>query len=187
MDGFLGILIHGADHVLVDGLRHEGDEGCCTEDGILQCGEQGHVGIDLVLLHTLGPETLTAPSYIPVGEVVHKYLQSLAGLRDPVLGHVGIHIPDHGVHLGEDPAVHNPKLLLLQGVFHGIEAVDICIKDIEGIGVPQGAQELSLAFRYCLSVETVGQPGGGVGIEIPADGVCTVLIQGLHGIHRIAL
>ena len=36
-------------------------------------------------------------------------------------------------------------------------------------------------------METVGQPGSGVDVEIPADGIGAKFLQGIEGVYRIAL
>ena len=69
----------------------------------------------------------------------------------------------------------------------GIEAVDVGIQYIKRIGVPKGSHELALPFHDSLSMETVGQPGRAVHVEIPADRVCAVFFQGVKGVYRISL
>ena len=69
----------------------------------------------------------------------------------------------------------------------GIEFVNVGIEDKEGIGVPQRAHEFALTLLHGLAVEAVREPGGGVGVEIPADGVGAVGLQRLKRIDGVAL
>ena len=159
MYGLLRVLIHRAYHVAVDGIRHEGNERSSAEDRVIQGGIQGHIRIDLILLHPLCPETLTAPADIPVGKIVGKLLQRAAGFRNAVSSHVFIYGADHGVHLGKDPFVHDCKAAVVKCVLCRIKAVDIGIEDVERVRIPEGAEEFALSFRNCLSIETVRKPG----------------------------
>ena len=99
MDTLGCICIVASYQVLVNILCHEGDHGCgCLTDGH-QCGVQRHVGIDLILLHTLCPETLTAASYIPVTHVINKALKCLCSLRDLVVCQILIYCFDRRIEL----------------------------------------------------------------------------------------
>ena len=187
MHRFRRVLIDGADQVAVDILRHKGDHG----GGGLGHGDQGgvqrHVGVDLVLGHALRPVALAASAHVPVGKLVHEVLQRLAGLRDAVVGQILIRGFHGGMQAAEHPLVHDGKLVVVQRIFGGVEFVDVGVQHEEGVGVPQGAHELALALLHRLAVEAVGQPRGGVGVEVPADGVRAVGGEGVEGIHGVAL
>ena len=142
--------IDAAHDILVDLLSHEGDHGSCALADVDQCSVQSHVRVDLVLLHALGPEAVTAAADIPVGHLVHECLQSGSRLGDPVLIQVRIRVPDHSVHAGKQPLIHDAELVIIQLILCGIKAIDIRIQSIERIGVPQSSEELALAFLNCL-------------------------------------
>ena len=91
------VFIQPSDQIQIDFLRHEGDHGrgkLCQGD---QRGIQGHVGVDLVLLHALCPETLAASSHVPVAALVHEILQGSRRLGNLVVVQSGIHLGDQGV------------------------------------------------------------------------------------------
>ena len=91
VDALRSCLIDGSYKVLVDLLCHERDHrSCCLTDRHESCVES-HVSIDLILLHALCPETLTASSYIPVAHVIHELLECSCSLRDAVVRKVVIH------------------------------------------------------------------------------------------------
>ena len=69
----------------------------------------------------------------------------------------------------------------------GVELVDVCVENIESVGIPESAHKLALTLFNCLCVEAVGKPGGGVCVEIPADCVCAVLFEGVEGVYCVAL
>ena len=173
--------------ILVNLLGHEGDHGGGGFGHGHQGGVQRHIGVDLVLLHTLGPETVAASAHVPVAHVVHELLEGSGSLGDHVVVQVGIHGLYHGIHLGQEPFIHHGQLVVLQGVIHGVEAVDIGVQYPEGVGVPQGSHELALSLGHGLVLVALGQPGGAAGVEEPADGVGPVGLQGIEGIHRVAL
>ena len=92
-----------------------------------------------------------------------------------------------GVQAGQNEAIHDGEGAVLQAVFGGIEGIDVGIQYPECVGVPERAHELALTFHHGLAVEAVGQPGRGVGVEVPADRVGTVGGEGIEGIHGVAL
>ena len=100
---------------------------------------------------------------------------------------MGIHVLNQGVHLGQQPFVHDSQFLIIQFMLRRVEIVNVGIQHEEGVGVPQGAHELSLALLHRLAVETVGQPRSAVDIEIPADGVRAVLGQRVKRVDGISL
>ncbi len=187
MDGLRRILLDAPDDVLVDLLGHEGDHGCCAQADRLQRRVQRQEGVDLVLLHALCPESLSAAAHVPVGHVVHKVLKDRSGLRDLVGGKVRIRIPDHRVHPGEEPPVHDREAVIVQSVLGGIKAVDVRIQRVERVGVPQRAEELSLSLLHGLARELLGQPGSAIRVEVPADRIGAVGVQGIHRVDGIAL
>ena len=173
--------------ILIDFFRHERNHrsrelGKCDKACV-----QRHVRIDLVLLHALCPEAAAAAADVPVGQVVNKCLQSLAGFRNLIGCHVRIHLFDGGVQAGKDPFVNNRKLIVLKLVVIRVKVVNICIQHVERIGVPKRAEESSLSFHNGLAIETARQPRSGVDDEIPADRVSAVLSQSFHRIDGIAL
>ena len=86
--------------ILINVFRHERDKRSGDLAQGDEAGVQRHVGADLVLLHSLRPETFTAAADIPVAQIIHKLLQGTAGFRDLVIGHAVVHRLDQGVQLG---------------------------------------------------------------------------------------
>ena len=173
--------------VLVNILGHEGDHGCGCLTDVHQCGVQRHVGIDLILLHTLCPETLTAASYIPVTHLIDEVLQSLGSLGDTVLVQIAVYLSYGRIQLGQQPLIHYGQFVIFQCIFGSVKIVNIRIQYEECVGVPQSTHELTLSFLYGLAGESLRQPGCGTGVEIPTDGICTVGLQCVERIYRIAL
>ena len=92
-----------------------------------------------------------------------------------------------GVQTGQNEAIHHGQGAILQTVLGGIEGIDVRIQYPERVGVPQSAHELALTLHDSLAVEAVGQPGSGVGVEVPADRVGSVGGESIEGIHGVAL
>ena len=90
-------LINISDQVLVDILAHERDHGSSHLRYSHESCVKRHVGIDFVLLHSLGPEALTASSHVPVAHIIHKVLKGSRSLRDPVISKIAVHFLDQGV------------------------------------------------------------------------------------------
>ena len=179
--------IHAAYQVAVNALGDKRHHRCRQLHHSGQCRVQGHVGINLVLSQLLAPETLTAAAHIPVGQLIHKILQHLGSLSYLVACQIAINSLNQGIQAGQHPLVHDRQLVVFQLILGGIKIVNIGIQHIEGIGIPQGAHELALAFLHRIIMEAVWQPRCAVLIEIPADSICTMLSQGIHRVNGIAL
>ena len=186
MDALRCLFVDAADEVLIDFFRHERDHRSCCLADLDQSGVQRHVSVDLILLHALCPEALTASSDIPVAHLIDELLQSSCGLGYLVGSKVLIHGADGRVKAAEQPFIHDRKLVIFQCVFCGIKFVDVCVKHEERIGVPERAHKLTLAFDDGLAVEAVRQPRCAVDIEIPADGIGAVGLERFERIHRVA-
>ena len=139
--------VYTANQVAVDVFGHEGDHGSSQLAYGYQSGVQGHVSVDLILLHALGPVTSAAAAYIPITQIVHEGLQGAGGFGQTIVFQVGVYFADQGVQLGQQPLIHYRQFIVFQGVLGGIEAVDIRIEDKERIGVPKGTHELALSLR----------------------------------------
>ena len=72
-------------------------------------------------------------------------------------------------------------------MFAGVELVNVRVKNIESVGIPKCAHEFTLTFNYRFPVKAVRQPRGGVGIEVPAYCVGTVLFEGVKRVDGVAL
>ncbi|CDA06634.1 unknown [Blautia sp. CAG:257] len=186
MDTFRSRRIYASYKVLVHILCHKRNHRSCSLGDCHKSCVQGHVCIDLILLHSLCPETLTASSYIPVTHFVHKFLKCSCTLRNFVGSKVFVNSFYHRIQLAEKPFVHNRKAVIVQIVFCRVKLVNICIKHKERISVPQSAHEFTLSFHNSFAVETVRQPRSAVDIEIPADSVCAVFFQSVKRIYRIS-
>ena len=187
VDRLRSVLVDAADEVAVDLFRHEGDHGSGGLRGGDEGGVQRHVGVDLVLRHLLAPVTGTAAADIPVGEVIHELLDVGGSFRDAIVVEVLVDALHHGVQLGQTPLVHDGQLVVVQRVLRGVELIDVRVEDEERVGVPEGTEDLSLRFRDGAAGEAVRQPGRGVRVEVPADGVGTVGVQRFHRVDGIAL
>ena len=181
------VLVDTAHQIAIDFLRHEGNHGRGAFTDGHERGIKGHVRVNLILLHSLRPETLAASSHIPVAHLVHKVVQNPRRLRDSVIVQMIVHFLYGRVQLRQQPLIHNGKLLIIETVFGGVKVINIGIEHEKGIGIPKRTQELALSLLHRLAVETVGQPGCGIDIEIPADRIRAVGFQRFKGIHRIAL
>ena len=186
MDAFRSIFVNAANQVLVNILCHKRNHGRSSLCHINQSRVQSHISIDLVLLHALCPETFSAASYIPVAHIIYEFLQHSCSLRNPVIVQIIIHITDHGIHLGQQPFIHNRKLIVIQGILGCIKIVNVRIQYKECIGVPQGSHKLSLSLLNRLAMETVGQPGSAVDVKIPADSICSIGFQSIKRIYGIS-
>ena len=187
MDALGGGLIDAPHQVLVNLLGKERyHRGGGLGDGH-QRRIQRHVGGHLIGLHAGGPVALTAAAHIPVAHLVHKALQRLRRLGDTIVRQVVIHRLYGAVKAAQQPAIHYRQVIGVQRMLCRVKAVDIRIQHKEGIGIPQGAYELPLTLHHRLAVEAVGQPRGGVDIEIPADRVGAVGLQRLKGVDGVAL
>ena len=174
MNAFRRGLINAADKVLVDRLRQEWYHGGCRLGDGHQCRIQRHVGRYLISLHAGGPVTLAAAAHIPVAHLVHKALQGLCRLGDAIVRQVVIHRLYGAVKAAQQPAIHYRQVVGVQSVFRRIKVINIGIQHKECVGIPQRANELALSLHYCLAVEPVGQPRGGIDIEVPADRIGAV-------------
>ena len=72
-------------------------------------------------------------------------------------------------------------------MLRSVELVYICIEHEESVDVPECAHELALTLDNSLAVEAVGQPGSGVGVEIPANRVRTVGVERVERVNGVAL
>ena len=187
MNAFRRGLINAADKVLVDRLRQEWYHGGCRLGDGHQCRIQRHVGRYLISLHARGPVTLATAAHIPVAHLVHKALQGLCRLGDAIVRQVVIHRLYGAVKAAQQPAIHYRQVVGVQSIFRRIKVINIGIQHKECVGIPQRPDELALSLHYRLAVEAVGQPRGGIDIEIPADRVGAVGLQRLKGIDRVAL
>ena len=187
MDRFRRRLIDAADEVAIDGLRHEGDHrrsGLGRRD---ECRVERHIGVDLVLLHALCPETAAAAADIPVRELIDELLESLGSFRHAVVREVVVDVLDHRVEAREAPLVHDRQLIVIERVLRRIEVVDVGVEHEERVRVPERAHELALAFLNGIVMEAVRQPRCAVLVEIPADGIGAMLLQCFHRVDGIAL
>ena len=187
MDALLRVLLDSADQVLVDLLRHERDHRRGEKNRRLQAGVKRLIGVDLVLLHAVSPEAAAAAADIPVGKIIHKILQRLAGFGRPVGRHVFVNGPDRRVEPGEDPAVHHAQRRVVRLVLRRVELINVRVQHVERIGVPQRAEELSLSLLHGLAVEPARKPGGRAGEEIPSDRVRSIFAERVHRVDGISL
>ena len=186
MNALRSRLIHGAHQILIDILGHERDHRRRTlADRHKRCVEC-HVSVDLILLHALCPETLTASSDIPVAHIIDKIIQRSCSLRDAVVGKVVVHFLNHRIQLGEQPFVHHGKLLIVKRIFRCVKIVNVRIQHEECIGIPERTHELALSLLHEFAVKPLRNPRRTARVEIPADRVCTVGRERLKRVYRIS-
>ncbi len=136
MDTFQSLTVNAAHKILINFFRHKWYHGSSRLRYRHKCGIQCHISIDFVLLHSFRPETLTAPSHIPVAHIIHKILKRPCTLRNPVIFQVLIYQLYQCVQTGQKPLIHNIQFIVLQTIFCSIKVIDICIQHKECIGVP---------------------------------------------------
>ena len=105
--------INRAYQIAVNILSHKWDHWCSRFGDRNKCGIKSHISIDLILLHSLCPETLTAATYIPVTHLIHKLLQCSCCLRDTICSQIFIHSLNGTVQTGQKPFIHNRKLVII--------------------------------------------------------------------------
>ena len=91
------------------------------------------------------------------------------------------------LQLGLHPAIHTGVCRRRPRGVVRVELIDLCIENVERIGVPQGAHEFALAFADRLVIETGRQPRRAAGIEIPAHSVRALLIHRIPRADDVAL
>ena len=187
MNALRCVLVNTAHQIAVNFLRHKRNHRCGALADIHKRRIKGHISVDLILLHALRPETLPASSHIPVAHFIHKVVQNARRLGDSVIVQMVVHFLDGSVQLGEQPLIHHRKFIVFQSILRRVKIVDIRIQHEERVGVPERAEELALPLLHRLAVETVGQPGCRIDIEIPADRIRAVSLKRLKRIHCVAL
>ena len=85
MDTFRSIFVNTSYQVLVDFLCDERNHRRCRLADGYQSSIQSHISVDLILFHSLCPETFAASSYIPVAHVIYKFLKSSGCFRDLII------------------------------------------------------------------------------------------------------
>ena len=179
--------VHAAHEVLVHLLGHEGHEGSDhlgqRDQHRVEGDERGFLGI----VHALAPEALAAAAHIPVAQIVHKLGDGAGGFGDAVVAQVVVYALDQLIEAGQHPLVHQGQLDVFDGMILGVEVVNVGVEHEESVGILQRAHELALALGHGLRAETAGQPRRARGVEIPAHGVGTLLVQHAPGIDHIAL
>ena len=186
VNGFGSACIHLLHQIAVDFLCDEGCEGCCQFYHGFQNGIQCHISIDFILFHAFCPETLTASSYIPVGQVIQEINHCTGRLCQLVALQRFIHEFIQCLQLGENPFIHGSQLFVIQCVLCRIELIDFCVQDVESVCVPQRTHEFSLHFGYSLIIIARGQPRRGVCVEVPTNRICTLLIQCIPRVNNVA-
>ena len=112
MNTFRCILVIGSYQILINLLCHKRNHWSCCLTDFNQCCIKRHIGIDLILFHSLGPETLTAAAYIPVTHFIHKIIKYPCGFGDSVIIQVVIYFLYCRVQLGKQPLIHNRELII---------------------------------------------------------------------------
>ena len=186
MDALRRVFIDALYQIQINFFRHERDHRRRTFADGHKSRVQRHIGIDLILLHAFCPETLSASSDIPVAHFIYKIIQNAGRFRYFIFIQIIVHFPDRRIQFGQQPFVHDRKLIVIQRVLRRIKVIDICIQHEKGIGIPQSSQKLTLSLLYRPAVEPVRKPGGRIDIKIPADRIRSVSCERLERIDRIS-
>ena len=72
-------------------------------------------------------------------------------------------------------------------MLRSVELVYIGIEHEESVDVPERTHKLALTLDNRLAVEAVGQPRGGVRVEIPANRVRAVGVERVERVNGVAL
>ena len=99
MNALGSVLIDRADKVLINVLCHKRNHRSRSLGDSNKCGIKSEISIDLILLKTLFPVTLTAAANIPVTHIVDKFLKSLARLGNSVICHIVVNALYHRIKL----------------------------------------------------------------------------------------
>ena len=81
---------------------------------------EGHIGVDLVLVHLRLPEPFAAASDVPVGQIVGKRLDSPSGSCDVIIFEQAVDLGDQGVQAAEDPAIEDAQAGAVEGMVLGL-------------------------------------------------------------------
>ena len=147
---------------------------------------QGQVGGHLVGVLLRLPEAAPGTAHVPVGELVHEVLDGPAGREGVILFQTLRHLARQDLQLGQDPAVHQRPLRHRHLMPARIEAVDVGVERVEGVGVPQGEGEAADDLVDGLGVEAPRVPGRAHREEVPAQGVRALHVQHAPGVHHVA-
>lgn len=181
MDTFRRGFVHRKDEVLIDLLCHKRNEGGADLCKFHQSGVKGHIGAYFILVHFAGPEPGAGTADIPVAQFIRKFGNGPGGFGNPVVFKIFIHGLNQIAELGQYPFVQHGKIFCIQRVLGGIKLINLRIQNIEGISIPKGTQEFPLGLGNIFRRETVGQPGGGIRVEVPPDSVASLIVQYIHG------
>ena len=187
MNTFRCIFIQTSHQVLVNIFCHKRNHRRSRFGNGYKGGVQSHISVNLILFHTFGPETFTASSDIPVTHIIYKFLQRSGRFRNLVTSQVFINRFYYCIQLGQQPFVHNRKLLVFQCIFGCVKFVNIGIQNKECVSIPKCAHEFTLSFLHSFSMETVWKPWRAVHIEVPADCISAVFFQCVKGVYGISL
>ena len=91
-------LVNRADEVAVDAFRDKRNQRCCRLHRRHERRIERQIGICLILLHALRPETAAAAAHIPVRQLFNKGLQCLCRLSNAIVCEAVIHRPHHRAH-----------------------------------------------------------------------------------------
>ena len=158
MDTDRSCLIYAAYKVSVNAFCHKRNHRCCCLAKCYKCCVKSHISINLILLHTLSPESFTASSYIPVRKLIYEIFKRSCCLCNLVVGKIIINSLNKSIKLRKNPFIHNWKLIILKCVLSSIEVINVSIKYKECICVPDSSHELSLSFCNSLIMESVRKP-----------------------------
>lgn len=188
MDALGSGLVNAANEVAVDILRHERNHRSGKLRDSDKCCVKGHICVSLIAAHSLRPEALAAAADIPVAHLVDEVLQRTRRLGDAVIRKVVVNGRDKRIESREQPSVHGGQLLrLAKLMLRSVELVYIGIEHEESVDVPERTHKLALTLDNRLAVEAVGQPRGGVRVEIPANRVRAVGVERVERVNGVAL
>ena len=183
--------------VEVDLVGEEGDEGSEQRRRLQQAVAQGREGGSVAV-----PEAPAREPDVPVGELLDVLGDGAAGGGAVELVHVGAHRRGRRLQARERPAVEvlsHVQLFLCLAIrgkgtarelagskSAGPRLLGVGVEDPEGVGVPEGEEELADRFADRVDREAVAGPGLLRGQVVPAEGVGAVGGDDLPGVDDVA-
>ena len=173
----------------MDLVGEERGEGRQQRRGLQQAVAQGREGGAVAV-----PEAAAREPHVPVGELLDELGDRLAGGGAVEVVHALADGLDGRLQPGERPAVEVVRSLSLSATatcdaseVGRAEALGVGVEDPEGVGVPEGEQELAHRLADRVDREAVARPGLLGGQVVPAEGVGAVGGDHVPGVDDVAL
>ncbi len=157
--------------------RERGQHRRRLQQAVAQGGEGGAVAL---------PEAPAGEPHVPVGELLDVLGDRPPGARAVEVVHALAHRRDRPLQARERPAVEVVAGLGRLAEVERPEMLGVGVEDPEGVGVPEGEQELTDRLADGLDREPVSRPGLLGRQVVPAEGVGAVGRDHLPGVDDVA-